>query len=412
MADRAMWTVGGTHAPAYLYDLDTVHRAHKALRAALPTPSRLLYSLKANPHPAIVRSLAALGCGAEVSSTGELAAALNAGVAPGDIQYTGPGKSDAEVAEAVKAGVGWFSVDSTTGLRQVAAATAAAGLPATVLLRLNGVAPVPGQGLAMTGAASPFGADTGWVRAAPADFAGVAGFHVYLGTNLADEAALLAQFEAALATAAATAAALDLRPRLLNLGGGFGAPFARPGPLPGFPTLATRLAARLDATFPGWRAGRPQVVFESGRYLTATAGALYTRVADVKDSHGRPVVVLESGINHLGGLSGLRRLPPIVPELQRSGGTADVLRRAIVAGPLCTPLDTWATSADVPAVRPGDLVRVPNVGAYGLSASLLAFLGHPLPREVVLAFGAVLDVSQLSLVRRGLPAAASAAERS
>src|SRR5258708_13377656 len=105
MADRAQWAVGAIHAPAYVYDLDEVARAHRLLSDALPRPSTLLYSLKANPHPAVVRTLAALGCGAEVSSAAELAAALDAGVAPGDIQYTGPGKSDPALAEAVKPGL-------------------------------------------------------------------------------------------------------------------------------------------------------------------------------------------------------------------------------------------------------------------------------------------------------------------
>lgn len=401
MAEHAVRVAGEIQTPAYVYDLDEVVRAHGLLRVDLPRPSQLLYSVKANPHPAIVRALAGLGCGAEVCSSGELATALDAGVSPEHIQYTGPGKSDADVAEALKAGVTCFSVDSPTGLDQVTGAANAAGRPATILLRINGATPVPGQGLTMTGVASQFGVDAAWVRAQPAALgAEIAGFHLYLGSNLDDEAALTAQFDAAIVTAAGLADALGCTPRILNLGGGFGAPHARAGDVGRFPALAGRVASRLDAAFPGWRGGAPSIVFESGRYLTATCGGLLTRVVDVKYSHGRPVVVLESGINHLGGMSGLRRLAPIVPELEAADGHRETLHQAIIAGPLCTPLDTWARAADVPAVRPGDLVRVPNVGAYGLSASLVAFLGHPAPREVVVEGGAVVEVSQLALVRR------------
>jgi diaminopimelate decarboxylase len=150
----------------------------------------------------------------------------------------------------------------------------------------------------------------------------------------------------------------------------------------------------------------------------ATAGTLLTRVLDVKRSHGTPVVVLESGINHLGGMSGLRRLPPITPDLCGPGadlagpdlgragdrdpggaGERPPVTGAIVAGPLCTPLDTWARAATVPEVRPGDVLRVPNVGAYGLSASLLAFLGHPAPVEVVRDGARVVETSRLALIR-------------
>ena len=194
-------------------------------------------------------------------------------------------------------------------------------------------------------------------------------------------------------------------PELLNLGGGFGAPFARAGDLPRFGALAAALTALLDEGFPGWRGGRPRIAFESGRYLSGTCGSLLTRVLDVKESHGRPVIVLESGINHLGGMSGLRRLPPIVPELSDPARTdaetgSRMLHDAIVAGPLCTPLDTWARAADIPAAQPGAVVRGPNVGAYGLSASLLAFLGHPPPREVVVDGGEIVEVSELALVRQ------------
>jgi len=391
--------------PAYVYDLDEVRRAHDRLREALPAPGRILYSLKANPHPAIVSTLGRLGCGAEVCSPGELAAAVEAGQEPAtSILYTGPGKRDAEVAGALAAGVRWFSVDSPAGLGQVRRLAAAAGVEARCLLRVNGGPPVPGQALAMAGAASQFGADAAWVEAEPAAFrVGLAGLHLFLGSNLDGEAALVSQLSAAVSTARRVAGALRLEPVLVDLGGGFAAPFARSGVLPRYPGLRDRVAGLLDGAFPGWREGRPAVAFESGRYLAAACGSLLTRVADVKRSHGQWVVVLESGINHLGGMSGLRRVPPIRPELVTGEGGGPGLCGAIVAGPLCTPLDTWARAADVPALRPGDVVRVPNVGAYGLTASLLAFLGHPPPREVVVDRGEVVEVSQLELVRRRVP---------
>jgi diaminopimelate decarboxylase len=393
--------------PAYVYDLDEVRRAGRLLRGSLPRPAWLLYSLKANPHPALVRALAELGCAAEVCSPGELAVALHAGMPPERVLYTGPGKRDADVAGAVRAGVRWFSVDSLAGLRQVRGADHSG--QARCLLRINDKTPLPGQGLAMTGVASQFGADADLVAAQPAAFGGIAGFHLYLGTNLSDEAMLLTQLAAAIASARRLGAALNLEPELINLGGGFGAPFARSGELPRFGTLAERLSALLDDAFPCWRAGRPAIAFESGRYLSGTCGYLLTRVLDVKESHGQPVVVLESGINHLGGMSGLRRLPPVMPELvadvprpARDEPGGQMLRNAIIAGPLCTPLDTWARAVDIPAVRPGDLVRVPNVGAYGLSASLVAFLSHAAPCEVVVDGGEIAEVSRLALVRQVL----------
>lgn len=402
--------------PAYLYDLDEVRRCEARLRAALPDLARLYYSLKANPHPGVVGALHGAGWHAEVSSPGELAAALTAEVPPSDVLYTGPGKRDDDVAAAVGAGVRWFSVDSPYGLGQVAAAAARLGTRVRCLLRVNDNSPVPGQGLTMTGVASQFGADVDWVLAEPEQFTGgpaapVAGLHLYMGSNLTGVDALLGQFRQAAGTARRLVAGTGLPLDVLDLGGGFGAPFARAGgPLP-LDGLRERLTALLDEVFPDWREGRPEVAFESGRYLTATCGTLLTRVLDTKRSAGRRVLVLESGINHLGGMSGLRRLPPLRPDLVRPGegpgngsgtGTGGDPVDAIVAGPLCTPLDSLARTVgpDLAAAGPGDLVAIPNVGAYGLSASLVAFLGHPLPVEATVEGGRIADVSRLTLQRR------------
>jgi diaminopimelate decarboxylase len=384
--------------PAYVYDLDELRRAHRQLRQVLPEPTDLYYSLKANPHPMIVEALRAAGCRAEVCSPGELATAFEAGFAPDDVLYTGPGKRDRDVAEALKSGVTWFSVDSPHGMAQVNRLAGELGEAARCLLRVNDTTPVPGQGLTMTGVASQFGADADWILARPDLFRGLAGLHLYMGTNLADEDALVAQVEQSATTARRLVDACGFDLDVLDLGGGFAAPFARAGELPTYPSLAARIAAVLDRTFPGWRAGRPRVAFESGRYLTATCGTLFTRVLDAKTSRDQHVLVLESGINHLGGMSGLRRLPPVVPTLSAVPPGLQV-GRAIVSGPLCTPLDTWGHGVMAPLGQPGDLLAVPNVGAYGLCASLLAFLGHPAPVEVIVAGEDILHTSRLILHR-------------
>lgn len=400
----------GLPTPAYVYDLAEIRRNAVALRAELPAGAVLYYSLKANPHPAVLAELRAAGARAEICSDGELTAALAAGFDPADVLVTGPGKRDADVARALRAGVRDFSVDSPVGLAQLDREAAAAGVTVRCLLRVNDEHPAAGQGLAMTGVASPFGADAGWVLAEPARFTGTArapvvGLHLYMGTNLTAVGDLLGQFERSLRTAARVSAALAAHGadvRLVDLGGGFGAPFARAGgrvPLDG-------LRAGLDELLHRELPGGATVAFESGRYLVGTAGTLLTRVLDVKRSHGTDVVVLESGVNHLGGMSGLRRLPPLTPALVTGTDRPNRLS-ALVTGPLCTPLDVWSRSAALPDLDVDELLAVPNVGAYGLYASLLGFLGHPLPAEVVLDTDdadPVREVSRLELVRRPVPA--------
>ena len=111
--------------PLYVYDLDRVAASYRDLRNSLPAGSTIFYSLKANPHPDIARALReARGwppCRAEVSSAGELAAALEAGFASGECLYTGPGKTESELVNAITEGVRQFSVESLTDLERAAA---------------------------------------------------------------------------------------------------------------------------------------------------------------------------------------------------------------------------------------------------------------------------------------------------
>lgn len=390
--------------PAYVYDVADVRLAHAALRAALPTPSRLYFSVKANPHPDVAAEFARLGCRAEVASRGEVQAAVEAGFDPGEILMTGPGKSVADISVALTSGVRAFSADSPADLGRIASLAAERGVEARCMLRVNTETPVPGMGLAMTGTPSPFGADVSWLMSRPELFRGrlgarVVGLHLYMGTNIGDLDTLAEQFVTSIRLASRLREALRIPLEEVDLGGGFGMPYARAGGRPSFESLPSRLLPVLDKELPGWRDGRPVISFESGRYLAGGCGHLLCRVLDVKVSKGRTFVVVDSGINHLGGMSGLRRIPRIVPDLITARDRDGRLTDCAVVGPLCTPLDAWSVGVDLPRLLPGDVVAVPNVGAYGLTASLLAFLGHPAPTEIVVDGATVVSASRLAVSR-------------
>ncbi|MGW2460953.1 type III PLP-dependent enzyme [Streptomyces sp. NPDC001761] len=398
--------------PAYVYDLGAVRRAARALTADVPAGSRVLYSVKANPHPLLVGELAAQGLDAEVSSTGELATALAAGHRPDRMLYTGPGKTEQEVAQALAAGVRRFSVESVTDRDRVARCGAAAGVDTEYLVRLNGPRGSSGGSLRMTGRPTAFGVDTSAAGRLAALFrprggARPIGTHTFSATNVQRPQALLEEFEQALRTAAHAMDGAGFRPEVLDLGGGFPAPWGKPGALRRHPELATGLATALDTHYPDWRRGRPEILFESGRYLTATAGTLLTTVVDVKQSGGRTFTVLDAGVNALGGMTGIGRLraPGIEPFPLDSAGSeagpgterAAAPVTSTVVGPLCTPLDVLGTAAVLASPRPGQVLAVPNVGAYGLTASLVGFLGRPAPVEVVVDDGRVLSARRLEL---------------
>ncbi|QSQ14569.1 hypothetical protein [Myxococcus landrumensis] len=375
-----------THgSPLYVYDLGEVEQRARELMSVLPAGSRLLFSLKANPLPVMAEVLCRMGCDAEVSSPGELSVALAAGFSPEQVLYSGPGKSAEEVRGALGLGVTRFSAESWTDLERVDRASRAARLRSRVLLRVNPDTP-PLARLAMSGVSSQFGLDEVEWRAGRERLAALSGIellgvHVYQGTQLADVPALLSSLRMAFEAGEALASALDLPFQVLDLGGGFPWPFATPG-------TGLELAA-LREPLARWAAERRKTAscelwFESGRRLCGSSGTLWATVLDVKRSKGKQYVVLDTGIHHLGGMSGLGRVPLVGMGVARAGGEVapEVLEEVNVVGPLCTPLDCFARNVKLPPLRVGDRVFVPNVGAYGATASLTGFLSRPPPLEL------------------------------
>ncbi|PRY01761.1 decarboxylase [Allonocardiopsis opalescens] len=385
--------------PLYVYDLDRVAEARRALFAALPESFELYYAMKANPHPevaAVLREDPDRACRAEISSTGELAAALAAGFPAGDCLYTGPGKTAAELDAAIGAGVRTFSVESPGDLRHIGAAARRHGAVADCLLRINSVSASASTSIRMTGAPSQFGIDRETLDELLPELLRVpgtriAGAHFFPLSNAKDEASLLAEFEHTLAVAAELRDTLGLPVRLLDIGGGFAMPYGVPGERPRYDKLRSGLEAALDARFPDWREGTPRFACESGRYLVGGCGELLCGVVNVKESRGRGFAILDGGINVFGGMAGLGRLLPVA--VRPSG--AEASRRATLAGPLCTPGDFLGREVEVPPLAEGDVVAVPNAGAYGVTASLLMFLGRPAATEVVVRGGEVVSVSRI-----------------
>lgn len=393
-------------SPLYVYDLAEVTAAWAALGRALPSAATRFYSIKANPHPALAAHLHSLGARAEVSSLGELRLAVAAGFPAGETLLTGPAKTTRLLDCAVALGCRVFSVESHAELTRLHAAAEGAGVAVIALLRVNVDEAARSAGLSFGGVPSQFGTDLSVLLdscrdgvVSPSGPVRVAGVHFFLATNLADEDALVANFGRAV-TAAAVLRREGMPMAVLDLGGGFGAPYGKPGPLPSYGRLRDRLLCLLTGAWPGWPDGGPALWFESGRHLVGTAGTLAATVVEVKHSKGERFVVLDSGIHHLGGMSGLRRLPQLDLDVCSAvDSRAPLPGPTRVVGPLCTTLDSWSLRASLPDVRPGDLVSVANVGAYGLSAGLIAFLSHDCPVEVVVSETGDVHASRLVIER-------------
>jgi diaminopimelate decarboxylase len=372
-------------SPLYVYDLLDVEERHRELRAVLPTAAPLLYSMKANPLPPLCALLKDAGCAVELSSLGELEVARRVGFELDGALYTGPGKTDEEVDAALLAGVGYFSCESQRDMRRL---SAAAGAKCQILLRINPTEAAVG-GLSMSGPGTQFGFSQEGLLASEALSRAseqVVGLHIYCGTQLASPGSLESSFRLAATVAQRMVSELAFRPRVVDLGGGFPWPFGVSGSGRSLQTLQPCLAELARDVLP-----ISQLWFESGRYLSASCGTLLSSVQDVKKSSQGPVqLILDTGIHHLGGMSGLQRIarPTLSLLTDTLAHGLDSQNRspieADVFGPLCTPLDCLGRRLQLSALpKIGDCVQIPNVGAYGLTASLTGFLSRPAPLEIV-----------------------------
>lgn len=376
--------VGST--PFYAYDRSLLRARVAELRTALPTKVELHYAMKANPMPAVVAFMAGLVNGIDVASAGELKVALDAGANPKDISFAGPGKRDAELRQALAAGV-LLNIESRRELVALAGLQQQLGLKARVALRVNPDFELKGSGMKMGGGPKQFGVDVDQVPALldliRTESLGFEGFHLFAGSqNLRAESICEAQrksYELALRLADGAPAPV----RFLNLGGGFGIPY-----FPGEQRLdLAPIGANLEEICTRAKLQLPDasIVIELGRYLVGEAGVYVTRIVDRKLSCGQVFLVTDGGLNHHLAASGnfgqvVRKNYPVALVTRAPSSVREV---ASVVGPLCTPLDLLADRMSLPHAEVGDLAVVFQSGAYGASASPQAFLGHPAATEVL-----------------------------
>ena len=372
--------------PFYAYDRGLLRSRVAELRAALPPAVKLHYAMKANPMPALVGFMAALVDGIDVASAGELQVALNAGADPNDISFAGPGKTAAELRQAVAAGV-LLNLESFREVAALAAISDEFGLPARVAVRVNPDFELKGSGMKMGGGPKPFGVDVEQMPALMAQIRTVGlqfeGFHLFAGSqNLRAESICEAQCKSyELALRLADLAALPVR--FLNLGGGFGIPYFPGERRLDLPAIGDNLA--LIAERAAHELPQARIVIELGRYLVGEAGVYVASVVDRKLSRGQVFLVVDGGLHHHLSASGnfgqvIRKNYPVAMGTRMDGIEHEVV---CVVGPLCTPLDLLVDRMLLPPGDVGDLVVVFQSGAYGASASPQAFLGHPGCPEVL-----------------------------
>jgi diaminopimelate decarboxylase len=373
--------------PLYVYSRAAVEAAYRSYHEAFaPVPHRVCYALKANGSGAVLRILAGLGAGADIVSGMELQAALRAGFAPELIVFSGVGKTEPELEQALRAGIGEFNAESEDEVRRLSTVAAALGRTAPVTLRVNPDIDARSHPYISTGLRdNKFGVDIAEAPAILARLRGlpaieVVGVQCHIGSQVRDMAPLA---EAARAVAALSRRLLDegYALRTVDIGGGLGIDYYVDGGPP-----PADLAA---AVLPHLRGLGLLLLLEPGRSLVARAGVLLTRVLYLKESYGRQFVVVDAGMNDLlrpALYNAFHRVEPVVSRERPS-------RRVDVVGPVCETADFLARDRNLEVPEPGEVLVVRDTGAYGY-AMASNYNMRPRPAEVLVENGG------LRLIRR------------
>jgi diaminopimelate decarboxylase len=374
--------------PLYVYDIRHMEGRVRSFHEAFAGVDHLLaYSVKANGNLTILRRLRAMGCGADITSAGELYRATRAGVPPEKIVFAGVGKTVAEMREALRVGIHGFNVESAGELRRLDRVAADVGARAPFAIRVNPdvLSPTPHEYTATGHAATKFGIPLReaaelyrWAAGRPHLLA--RGVDVHIGSQIVDPAPYLSALERVLALVAELTVA-GIRLEYLDIGGGYGITYGV-GPALDVPDLA-------DEVVPRVRGAGLRLILEPGRSVAGEAGVLLTRVEYVKRA-GKTFVIVDGGMSelirpsHYGGYHAIERVDT---REARDVEAVDVV------GPICETGDFLARDRELEVPEPGELLAVRTAGAYGF-AMASNYNGRRRPAECM------VDGSRVTLVRR------------
>jgi diaminopimelate decarboxylase len=371
--------------PLYVYSASTIVSRYRAVDDAFAShPHAMHYALKANSTLAVARLLRSLGSGADANSGGEIDVALRAGFIPPEIVFTGVGKTQAELVQAIDLGVKTINVESEGELERIDAIARQRQTRAKVALRVNPDIDARSHRHISTGLrTNKFGIALDEARdlaRSMRDRAGleIVGLHTHVGSQIMD----LEPMRRAAATLVALArdlAADGIAIEHLDLGGGLGISYDG--------TVAPTAEEHARAVLPIVRDSGLSIILEPGRHIVGPAGVLLTRVVDVKvqptlNGVGKLFVILDAGMTELIRpmlYEAYHRIEPVEPR-----DAPEVL--CDVVGPLCESSDTLGRDRRLARPEVGDLFAVLDAGAYG-SVMASNYNRRTLPAEVLVQDG-------------------------
>ncbi len=345
--------------PFYLYSYKTLaDHFTKLQKAFAPVNPLICFAMKANGNLAVIKSLIDLGAGIDIVSVGELKKALIAGVDPKKVVFASVGKTEEEIAFAIKTGILLFNVESEPELAEINRIAKKMGKKVQAALRVNPDVPAPTHEYITTGSLKKkFGIDLSTTRQifqSQKKYSNVRinGVHIHIGSQITEGAPFVGALKKIVAFIN------ELRKEgvsieYLDIGGGLGIIYKNETP--------QTAQAYADKVLPILLQTGLKIIMEPGRFIVGNAGIFVTKVLYIKDNGVKRFVIVDGGMNDLIRPMLYDAYHEIVPVKASKAGKMKV----DVVGPICESGDFFAHDRLLPKVGPEDLLAIMSAGAYG-----------------------------------------------
>ncbi len=366
-------------SPLYMYDFDYIENRYKTLKEAFAGKKSLInYAVKANSNLSVIAHLAKLGAGADCVSIGEVQRALDAGVNKYKIIFSGVGKRDDEIEEALEKDILMLNLESEAEMKRVEMVAKKLGKEARISIRVNPNIDPQTHPYISTGLhENKFGVEIDmakrmYIYANKSEHLNPVGIHFHIGSQLTNldpirESAMI------VADLVRSLKAIKIDIKFFDVGGGLGVVYDD--------ETTIRETDYTAAIFESVKGLDLTIMCEPGRYMVANAGAFFTRVLYEKQNGERRFVIVDGAMNDL-----------IRPSLYNAYHKIEALgvegetTPADVVGPVCESGDFFGKNVPLPPLSHNDIIVVQSAGAYGFTMAS-NYNTRPKPAEVALQGG-------------------------
>jgi diaminopimelate decarboxylase len=348
--------------PLYVYDFNNITKRYKELKGAFDGKKSLVaYAVKSNSNLAVIKQLATLGAGADCVSIGEVKRALKAGIEKYRIIFSGVGKKDEEIREALKKDILLLNLESEAEMKRVEMIAKELGVEARISIRVNPNVDPKTHPYISTGLhENKFGvsidsAKRMYIYAKKSEYLNPIGVHFHIGSQLT-ELSPIAEACEIVSDLVRSLKAIDIDIKFFDIGGGVGVVYDNEVTIKveEYARIISKATKDLDVT----------ILMEPGRYMMANSGIFLTRVLYEKQNGDKRFVIIDGAMNDLLRPS-LYGAYHKIEAVQKNGEKTP----ADVVGPVCESGDFLGKDVELPPLEHNDILIVHSTGAYGFTMS-------------------------------------------